>query len=300
MRKWCVWGHMVLLAILFLFCIPSILETWHWKAFHVSGDGMKPTFSKGDYVFVNRKKPLEVPQRFDLAAFHADTSDGPPIVYVQRIVGLPSETISIVRNRIHINGEELVFPEAIRTYFTNVCSFVPQHATCALGSDEYYLIGDNVAFSADSRYLGPVAFSRFVGYATSATMDDYPLRYGLGGYCLLLLILLMLISLYPFNLLKTEFPLRRWIPVTAIGTGIATVFLVRTMAGSYLNFSLILAVILYAWVLRHFISRWLRKRDSQSTGRLIQLFSITSVGLLLILFWCYRVWAEYGHTAFGK
>jgi signal peptidase I len=99
------------------------------------------------------------PRRWDLAVFH------PPIdrstVYVKRLVGLPGEEIAIRDGEVWINGQVVAKPAELAgleyTAQPEANPFEDRYrpttwGAVRLGDDEYFMLGDFSAHSADSRH----------------------------------------------------------------------------------------------------------------------------------------------------
>jgi signal peptidase I len=100
---------------------------------------------------------LLAPRRWDLIVFRYPAD--PSVTYVKRLVGLPGEHLEIRDGAVWINGEKLEPPEAIRgiPYSPNIEAngqvFAgPGSSPVTLGSNEYFVLGDFVAQSSDSRF----------------------------------------------------------------------------------------------------------------------------------------------------
>ena len=282
-RKMIAIGYAITLSIFFIFSLPSTKEIQKVKIFMAETNSMAPTIEKDNDVLIDCRIPPDAYQRFDLVCLKSSESQ---MFSIRRIIGLPFETVSIMKNRIHINGEELEFPETIKALFTSVFRVFPEDTIYILKENEFYLLGDNVAASMDSRYYGPVSVNNLVGRVLEKTMLDYPLLYGLSFFCGLAIVLFSLMSLCPFNL-KSGRSLWHWLPVMGISTSIVVFFVTPTsiqLEKTGWSFVLLMVfIIVYAWGVRVIICHWLRGKGSQSTGRLIQAFTITLVGILFVL-----------------
>jgi signal peptidase I len=106
-----------------------------------------------DRFFVNK---LLKPQRWDLVVFRYP--DDPKVLFVQRLVGLPGEMMSIQDGALWINGRAISPPESLQglSYVTEIDDFpdelwgTPQHPA-KLAGDEYFVLGDFSPASKDSR-----------------------------------------------------------------------------------------------------------------------------------------------------
>jgi signal peptidase I len=73
---------------------------------------------------------------------------------VKRIVGLPGEVVAFCRGYVFINDQLLREPYLPKYTFTVLSS--QSKPRTALGSDQYFVLGDNRKVSLDSRKYGPV------------------------------------------------------------------------------------------------------------------------------------------------
>lgn len=123
------------------------------EPFVVSGSSMVPTFENGDYLIVDKVSyELGSPHRDDVVVFRYPGD--PSKFFIKRIIGLPNETVDIngndvtITNGTHTTGFKLDQP-FVKNPANNETHYV-------LGSDEYFVMGDNRIASSDSRYWGPV------------------------------------------------------------------------------------------------------------------------------------------------
>jgi signal peptidase I len=127
----------------------------------VDGNSMNPTLQNNDSLWVDKiSYRIGDPERFDVIIFDYDENTD----YVKRIIGLPGEKVRIDQDgNIYINDElleENYGNERIRS--TNIGR---ASQTIMLGSDEYFVLGDNRNNSSDSRYadVGNVKREDIVG-----------------------------------------------------------------------------------------------------------------------------------------
>lgn len=126
----------------------------------VRGESMLPTLTPGQRLLVDRAAfNFAPPRRWQLVVLHCPEEES--ILCIKRIVGLPGETIEIRDGRLWIDGQSAEF-DGRRPY-----TFAPigQGAQYRLGAGEYFLLGDNLADSLDSRWWQPagVGLKSFVG-----------------------------------------------------------------------------------------------------------------------------------------
>jgi signal peptidase I len=118
----------------------------------VIGASMTPTYRDGGVNFVNRLAYAHrSPKRGDVVVLH----DGEDLI-LKRIIALPGETVSLERGRIYVNGAPL------HDQFS-VDRIPAAYDNFTLGSDEYFVIGDNRSASIFGKFpkhaiLGKIVF----------------------------------------------------------------------------------------------------------------------------------------------
>jgi signal peptidase I len=112
-----------------------------------------PDPSPSDRVFV--AKWLH-PKRWDVVAFRSPQN--PTRIHIQRLVGLPGETVQIDDGAVWIDGRKLTPPSG-QHYVTEISDFNAVHPNlwgskarpAQLGSDEFFVLGDFSENAIDSR-----------------------------------------------------------------------------------------------------------------------------------------------------
>lgn len=148
------------LAILTIIAIRYFL----FKPFYVKGASMEPNFYDHEYLIIDELTyRLRAPERGEVVVFHYPND--PTQYFLKRIVGLPGERVKVqggqitIYNSAHPEGigvEESYLPKDLETMGDD---------TITVGSDEYFVMGDNRPNSFDSRRFGPVNKSLIVGRA---------------------------------------------------------------------------------------------------------------------------------------
>lgn len=147
------------------------------EPFVVSGSSMIPTFNDGDYLIVDQLSyELGKPKRNDIAIFKypLDPKNNPERslmsrffdpgkYFIKRIIGLPNETVDIKSGVVTITNEENKNGFTLSEPYVKNNSNDNKHFE--LGSDEYFVMGDNRSGSSDSRYWGPVKKEFLTGKA---------------------------------------------------------------------------------------------------------------------------------------
>ena len=129
----------------------------------VIGSSMEHTLYDGDNIIVDKiSYRFHEPERFDVIVFPYQHEEDTH--YIKRVIGLPGESVRIdEEGTIFINGEELQ-----ESYGSEVIKSPGLAAEeILLGTDEYFVLGDNRNASADSRdpQVGNVKRDTIVGKA---------------------------------------------------------------------------------------------------------------------------------------
>ena len=130
--------------------------TFGYLLLPVRGEGisMAPTFRGGQLGLVNTLAYVwSRPQRGDIVAIRMA---GPRVLYIKRIVALPTDRISIAGGVVLINGSALAEPYALGGAGW-------QLPEVTLGADQYFVIGDNRRMAIQNHDLGATTRARIVG-----------------------------------------------------------------------------------------------------------------------------------------
>lgn len=129
----------------------------------VRGSSMEPTLSDRDNLIVDKiSYRFHDPERYDIIVFPFQYEEN--VFYIKRIIGLPGETVYIDEDGgIFINGELLQENYGKEVILSAGRAGEP----ITLGSDEYFVLGDNRNNSSDSRdpSVGNIKRNQIVGRA---------------------------------------------------------------------------------------------------------------------------------------
>ncbi len=115
----------------------------------VDGASMEPNFSTSERLIVDRVSMLlHGPGRGDVVVLESPRADE---LLLKRVIGLPGETVVLEGGRVYIDGKVLE-----ETYVAEFCTYRSCEGVWELGSDEYFVLGDNRTHSLDSHSFGPV------------------------------------------------------------------------------------------------------------------------------------------------
>jgi len=161
-------------ALIIALVLALLIRTFIIQAFKIPTGSMEPTLLVGDHLLVSKFSysmhvPNEVPftsiQLFpDYHFFSSIPKRGDIVVfkfpleqekdYIKRVVGLPGETIQVIRQNVYINDKLLKEPYAHHSEPPS--SMVPRDNMPPLRIPEghIFVMGDNRENSSDSRVWG--------------------------------------------------------------------------------------------------------------------------------------------------
>ena len=120
---------------------------------------MLPSFLEGDYLLAHSGGALKrYPVRGDVVVALLEDCERS---ILKRVIGLPGDQVAFSEGMLLINGQKLEEP-----YLRGLPPYLGLGNSCfTTGPDEYFLMGDNRAHSADSRHYGPLSRSRIAARA---------------------------------------------------------------------------------------------------------------------------------------
>ena len=128
---------------------------FRWYSFPTAG--MEPTLPKGSHAVGHLTESYRSHiERFQIAIYIPRES--PNQLYAKRVIGLPGEHVAVTSKGITINGASLALPSSV-----NVAGLGVKECDVAVPKDCVFVLGDNTARSADSRYVGPIPTQNVVG-----------------------------------------------------------------------------------------------------------------------------------------
>ena len=133
-----IFPYIVILLVVIL--IRSFLVT----PIKVNGQSMYDTLTGDEIMLLFKVGDIN---RYDMVVADLIVDGKKDDTLIKRVYGLPGETIKCENGVIYINDRKIDDP-----YATNETS---DFEAVTLGSDEYFLLGDNRSISLDSRIIGP-------------------------------------------------------------------------------------------------------------------------------------------------
>jgi signal peptidase I len=197
-------GKSLLIMVLVLFAFRSAVADWN----DVPTGSMKPTIIEGDRVLVNK---LSYDLKFPFTTWHLLQWDNPKrgeivvffspkdgIRLVKRVVGVPGDRIQLINNQLFVNGNpaqyeplpqkivdaipsdeqpshkfatETVQEKSHAVMVTPALSGAPNFGPITVGTNQYFMMGDNRDNSFDSRFYGCVDRKEIVGRASAVVIS---------------------------------------------------------------------------------------------------------------------------------
>ena len=183
----------LLLFLALMFCFRSAIADWN----DVPSGSMKPTLVEGDRIGLNKMAydlrvpfthislyKIADPARGDIAVFDSKVAEKR---LVKRVIGVPGDTVAMQNNRLFINGQAIDYTATSngdwlehlpgKNHIVRVDPHAQTYANfgpVTVPAGQYLMLGDNRDNSAESRVIGFVPRSEFVGRSRSVVMSlDY-------------------------------------------------------------------------------------------------------------------------------
>lgn len=151
--------EIVLVAVLVVFGVRTFLV----QPFLVSGASMEPTFHGGDYILINELSyRFREPERGEVVVFRYPGDE--KTFFIKRIVGLPGERVVVTGGKLYIYNDKNKAGKLIDEdeYLPDDLITIGEKDV-TLGTNEFFVMGDNRDASFDSRQWGPLKRSEVVG-----------------------------------------------------------------------------------------------------------------------------------------
>jgi signal peptidase I len=194
-------------VVLILCTFRSSIADWN----DVPTGSMNPSILEGDRIFVNKLAyDLKVPFTTWHLAQWSDPSRGEVVVFfaptdgtrmVKRVVGLPGDTITLIDNRLYVNGEAVRYESADPAFAAAMAGRASgefeaeklgervhpvmtmpgrparrNFGPTVVPPGNYFMMGDNRDNSNDSRYWGFVERGKIVGRSSAIAISLDPDR----------------------------------------------------------------------------------------------------------------------------
>ena len=182
------WGILSLFVV--FFAVVFVGRSFFYEPFYIPSDAMAPALNKGDNIIVSKwgygfygaygirifrlgEEPALKPQRGEIFVLIPPGDDR---FFVERIIGLPGDTIEFSDKQLTINGQivatkqtnneeqyiELLGDHHYIVQYTNDMSPL-RTFSIVVPKNTYFVLGDNRDNSSDSRIWGVVPMENIVG-----------------------------------------------------------------------------------------------------------------------------------------
>lgn len=145
-------GIQILLGIMLI--VATFFFLMRYQIFQIEGHSMVPTLQSKQYVLVQKE---ELPKRYDLVAFTKGEE-----YLVKRVIGMPGD-------RLIQSGDRLLLSAGGQTFDVAYSILLTDEGRRALDVEEvipegmYFMVGDAVDQSLDSRFFGLVSQEEIIG-----------------------------------------------------------------------------------------------------------------------------------------
>jgi signal peptidase I len=132
--------------------------------YRVDGQSMEPALHDQEYILVDKAAYLfHPPERGDVIVFHYPLN--PQVDYIKRIIAIPGDIISVVGQKVTVDGVTLNEPYINKDDLFN--PFGPI-TNLIVAPGDYFVMGDNRGNSSDSREWRFVPRQNIIGKAALA------------------------------------------------------------------------------------------------------------------------------------
>lgn len=192
----------IISTVVFVIVMVIIIRFFIGEIRWIPSGSMHPTLIEGDRIVVERfSRFFSTPKRGDIMVFYPPSTQltqkplevferltgifCKDVAYIKRVIGVPGDKIEIKEEPngaayVYINDKKYKedyiksiyeYPKCPQSdqYNPDLSGYGIHIMSCGpfeLGSDEYFMMGDNRGNSQDSRYWGVLKQDRFVGRAT--------------------------------------------------------------------------------------------------------------------------------------
>ncbi len=165
MWQWTKWPYWLKLIITLIIVLPALLILFILfvgQPQQLSGRGMEPNYKDRQYVMMSKLAyKSSGPKRGDVVIFQYPID--PNQQFFKRVIGLPGDKVKIQKGKVYINNEMLNEPYLAENIYTGSGDFLEEGKTITIPENNYFMLGDNRDYSADSRMWGFVPKENIIG-----------------------------------------------------------------------------------------------------------------------------------------
>ena len=141
----------IISASLLAVFIAGFIRIFFFDTYIITNKSMQPTLDEGDEILLIKKNFIfNGIKNFDIIVFKRGENN-----LVKRVVGCEGDRIEIIDGELYLNNdlikcEYYIFDEE-------------DNATYKVGKNQYFVLGDNISVSEDSRSFGVINESDIIG-----------------------------------------------------------------------------------------------------------------------------------------
>ena len=141
----------IISASLLAVFIAGFIRIFFFDTYIITNKSMRPTLDEGDEILLIKKNFIfSGIKNFDIIVFRQGENN-----LVKRVVGCEGDRIKIIEGELYLNNDLI----KCEYYF-----FAEEdNASYTIGKNQYFVLGDNIAVSEDSRSFGLINESDIIG-----------------------------------------------------------------------------------------------------------------------------------------
>lgn len=132
--------------------IAGFIRIFFFDTYIITNKSMEPTFYEGDEILLIKKNfVLNRIKNFDIIVFRRDGNN-----LVKRVIGKEGDRIEIIDGELYLNNSLVKYEHYI--FFGNT-----NYSVYTVGRNQYFVLGDNIPVSEDSREFGLINEDDIIG-----------------------------------------------------------------------------------------------------------------------------------------
>ena len=141
----------IISASLLAVFIAGFIRIFFFDTYIITNKSMRPTLDEGDEILLIKKNFIfNGVKNFDIIVFRMGENN-----LVKRVVGCEGDRIEIIDGELYLNNDLI----KCEYYFFDE----EDNATYIVGKNQYFVLGDNISVSEDSRSFGLINESDIIG-----------------------------------------------------------------------------------------------------------------------------------------
>lgn len=153
--------NMLRKSVILSFIVGALFLLFYWihanYLIHpVAGTSMEVALQNGDHVLMNKRSPIV---RYSVIGFSVSGEEG---MYVKRVIGMPGDAVLVQGNRLTLSVEDSKFATTYSFELDNQTA-KELHGIKSIPAQSYFVMGDHVSVSKDSRFFGFVKETKIEG-----------------------------------------------------------------------------------------------------------------------------------------